>query len=115
MYMAFSKTPVFSKKESIHPYSKGADGMLIGEGSVMMIIKKLSAAQRDGDTIHAVIRGCSAASDGHSSGIYTPVIEGQETAIRRCYERSGVTRPRCRWWKATAPARTGGTRSSSPL
>jgi acyl transferase domain-containing protein len=56
----------------------------------MMVIKRLSAARRDGDKIHAIIRGCGASSDGASSGIYTPVTLGQETAIRRTYVRSGI-------------------------
>ena len=49
MYMAFSKTPVFSHKQSVTAYDKGANGMLIGEGSVMFVLKKLEHAIADGD------------------------------------------------------------------
>ena len=38
--------------------------MLIGEGSVVYVLKKLSVAQRDGDQVHAVIRACASSSDG---------------------------------------------------
>ena len=58
MFMAFSKTPVFSTLNSVKAYDKGTQGMLIGEGSVMFVLKKLSHAVEDGDTVHAVIRGC---------------------------------------------------------
>ena len=90
MMMAFSKTPVFSKGDRVRAFSQDADGMLIGEGCVIMILKKLSAAKRDGDQIHALVRGVGAASDGTTSGIYTPAVVGQEDAVKNAYTRSGV-------------------------
>ena len=90
MYMAFSKTPVFSTKKSCNAYDKSTGGMLIGEGSVMLVLKKLSTAKRDGDTIHALIRGCASSSDGKAPGIYAPTITGQMLAIQRAYDRAGV-------------------------
>ena len=90
MYMAFSKTPVFSTKQSCNAYDKTTGGMLIGEGSCMLVLKKLSVAKRDGDTIHALIRGCASSSDGKAPGIYAPTITGQMLAIQRAYDRAGV-------------------------
>ena len=90
MYMAFSKTPVFSTKQSVTAYDKGAKGMLIGEGSVMYVLKRWDAAMRDGDQIHAVIRSCASSSDGKAPGIYAPTIEGQQLAISRAYQHAGV-------------------------
>ena len=90
MYMAFSKTPVFSTKQSVTAYDRDTKGMLIGEGSVMLVLKKLDTAVRDGDRIHAVINACSSSSDGKCSGIYSPTVEGQEQCIRRAYAKAGV-------------------------
>ena len=90
MYMAFSKTPVFSKAQSVTAYDKGAGGMLIGEGCVMFILKRLAHAIEDGDKIHAVIRSCASSSDGKAPGIYAPTIAGQEIAIRRAYAAAGI-------------------------
>ena len=90
MYMAFSKTPVFSKAQSVTAYDKGAGGMLIGEGCVMYILKRLAHAIEDGDKIHAVIRSCASSSDGKAPGIYAPTIAGQEIAIRRAYAAAGI-------------------------
>ena len=90
MYMAFSKTPVFSTKQSLSAYDKDTKGMLIGEGSVMYVLKKLTTAERDGDTVHAVIKACASSSDGKAPGIYAPTIEGQEQCIRRAYRHAGV-------------------------
>lgn len=77
MYMAFSKTPVFSTDQSVKAYDESTKGMLIGEGSVMLVIKRLATAVKDGDTIHAVIRGVASSSDGKAPGIYVPTITGQ--------------------------------------
>jgi len=89
MFMSFSKTPVFSTKPSVTAYDKDTGGMLIGEGSVMFVLKRLSQAVKDGDTIHAVVGGCASSSDGKASGIYAPTISGQEKAIRRALEKAG--------------------------
>ena len=89
MFMSFSKTPVFSTKPGVTAYDKETGGMLIGEGSVMFVLKRLSQAVKDGDTIHAVVGGCASSSDGKASGIYAPTISGQEKAIRRALEKAG--------------------------
>ena len=90
MYMAFSKTPVFSTKPSVTAYDENTGGMLIGEGSVMFVLKRYADAIADGDRVHAIIRGCASSSDGRASGIYAPTISGQQLAIERAYERAGV-------------------------
>ena len=92
MYMAFSKTPVFSHKQSVTAYDETANGMLIGEGSVMFVLKKLEDALADGDTVHAVIRGCASSSDGKAPGIYAPTISGQVT--RETLPLRSLTPPR---------------------
>ena len=90
MFMAFSKTPVFSTDAGLTAYDENTKGMLIGEGSVMFVLKRYADAVSDGDTIHAVIKGCASSSDGKASGIYSPTIAGQEEALRRAYARANV-------------------------
>ena len=89
MYMCFSKTPAFSPTGDCRPFSDGADGTIIGEGVGMLALKRLSDAERDGDPIHAVIRGLGSSSDGRASSVYAPRSEGQAKALRIAYERAG--------------------------
>src|SRR5262245_1588875 len=89
MYMCFSKTPAFSPTGDCRPFSDSADGTIIGEGVGMLALKRLSDAERDGDEIHAVIRGLGSSSDGRASSVYAPRSEGQAKALRRAYERAG--------------------------
>ena len=91
MFMCFSKTPAFSPSGDCRPFSDGADGTIIGEGVGMLALKRLSDAERDGDPIHAVIRGLGSSSDGHASSVYAPRSGGQAKALRRAYERAGYS------------------------
>ena len=91
MYMCFSKTPAFSKQQKIRPFDAESDGMLIGEGIGMLVLKRLEDAERDGDRIYAVIQGMGTSSDGKYKSIYAPRSSGQAVALRRAYEDAGFS------------------------
>jgi acyl transferase domain-containing protein len=90
MYMNFSKTPAFTKGDVPRPFDAESDGMMVGEGIGMMILKRLADAERDGDQIYAVIKGVGASSDGRFKSIYAPRGEGQEKALQRAYEDARI-------------------------
>ncbi|HEC85731.1 MAG TPA: acyltransferase domain-containing protein, partial [Thioploca sp.] len=89
MYMSFSKTPAFSKQQNMKPFDVDSDGMMIGEGIGMLVLKRLEDAKRDGDRIYAVIKGIGTSSDGKYKSIYAPRASGQSLALRRAYESAG--------------------------
>ncbi|MFJ8349306.1 SDR family NAD(P)-dependent oxidoreductase [Streptomyces sp. NPDC094153] len=89
MFLCFSKTPALSRTGDCRPFSDAADGTMLGEAVVMYALKRLSDAERDGDRIHAVIRGIGTSSDGRSTAIYAPLPDGQARALRRAYEQAG--------------------------
>ena len=89
-YISFCKTPAISKTSKIKPFDEKADGMILGDGVGMMVLKRLSDAERDGDKIYAVICGSGSSSDGRAKSIYAPNKEGQIRALNRAYENSGV-------------------------
>ncbi|MEO0338832.1 MAG: beta-ketoacyl synthase N-terminal-like domain-containing protein, partial [Bacteroidota bacterium] len=89
MYMSFSKTPAFSKSGNISPFSEKADGMLIGEGLGMLVLKRLEDAERDQDRIYAVIKGVGTSSDGRFKSVYAPRSSGQALAMNRAYQDAG--------------------------
>ncbi|MFT6215679.1 MAG: polyketide-type polyunsaturated fatty acid synthase PfaA, partial [Roseivirga sp.] len=91
MYMSFSKTPAFSKSGNISPFSDAADGMLIGEGLGMLVLKRLEDAERDGDQIYGLIKGVGTSSDGRFKSVYAPRPAGQALAMNRAYEDAGYS------------------------
>ena len=74
----------FSSSGRACPFDAGADGPLPGEGAAAVILKRLDDAVRDGDTIHAIIKGIGIAGEG---GIDASAYQN---ALERAYADAGV-------------------------
>jgi polyketide-type polyunsaturated fatty acid synthase PfaA len=90
-YISFSKTPAVSPSENVKPFDAKSDGMMLGEGIGMIVLKRLEDAERDKDKIYAVIKGIGTSSDGRYKSIYAPRKEGQVKALERAYEDAGFS------------------------
>ncbi len=90
-YLCFSKTPAFSKSQHPSPFDQDSDGMMVGEGIGMVMLKRLADAERDNDRIYAVIKGIGTSSDGRFKSIYAPRPAGQSLALRRAYAEAGYS------------------------
>ena len=75
----------------IRPFAEGADGFVMGEGAVLLMLKRLADAERDGDNIYAVLRGIAGASDGKGKGITAPNPIGQKLSIERAWQNAGLS------------------------
>ncbi len=80
----FSQSQALSATGS-RPFSCEADGMVAGEGYVVLLVKMLARAVADKDRILAVIPGIGMSSDGHGKSLWAPRHEGQIKAIQRAY------------------------------
>ncbi|MFO7706613.1 MAG: beta-ketoacyl synthase N-terminal-like domain-containing protein, partial [Desulfobacterales bacterium] len=90
MHMCFSKTLILSPTGDVRPFSRSADGTLLGEGIGLLVFKRLPDAERDGNRIYAVIKGIGSSSDGRSQSIYAPCAEGQVNALAAAYDAAGI-------------------------
>ncbi len=90
MFLCFSKTRAFTAADNSTPFDASSSGMLMGEGIGMLLLKRLSDAERDNDRIYAVIKGNGSSSDGRFKSIYAPRAEGQELALKRAYKDAGI-------------------------
>ncbi len=90
MHMCFAKTQILSPTGDAKPFSKTADGTVLGEGVGLIVLKRLADAEKDNDRIYAVIKALRSSSDGKSQSIYAPRAEGQEKALRRAYRAAAV-------------------------
>lgn len=91
MFMCFSKTPALSPSGNSKPFSDEADGTILGEGVGMLVLKRLSDAERDGDRVYAVIKGIGTSSDGAGTAVYAPKKEGQVRCLQDAYRISGIS------------------------
>jgi acyl transferase domain-containing protein/NAD(P)H-dependent flavin oxidoreductase YrpB (nitropropane dioxygenase family)/NAD(P)-dependent dehydrogenase (short-subunit alcohol dehydrogenase family) len=90
-YLCFSKTKALSPRGRCRPFDASADGIVISEGLVVLVLKRLADAERDGDRIYAVIKSVAGSSDGRDKGLTAPRPEGQVVALRRAYESAGIS------------------------
>ena len=88
-FMCFSRTPALSATGDCRPFAADADGTILAEGIGMLALRRLADAERDGDTIYAVIRGVGASSDGHGKSVFAPSVGGQVLALERAYQQAG--------------------------
>jgi len=73
-------------------FDQRANGFVRGEGCGVIVMKRLSDAQRDGDPILAVIRGSAVNQDGKTNGLTAPNSLSQEAVIRAALANGGVDR-----------------------
>jgi hypothetical protein len=73
-----------------YAFDSRANGYGRGEGVGIVVLKRLSDAIRDNDTIRGVIRGTATNQDGRTSGITLPSSEAQVINIRKAYRDAGL-------------------------
>ena len=77
IYVGFSRVDGLSASGTSNPFDHTADGLIIGEGVGVVVVKRLEDALADGDRVRAVVRGIGTSSDGHGQAIYTPSASGR--------------------------------------
>ena len=110
-YIAFSKTQALSPSGHTRSFDQSADGIVISEGLVVMVLKRLADAERDGDRIYAVIKGMGASSDGKAMGMTAPRPLGQQRALARAYRQAGFSPNTLGFYEAHATGTAVGDRS----
>jgi phosphopantetheine--protein transferase-like protein len=90
LWSGFSQLRALSPSECIRPFSRHADGVLIGEGTGVVVLKRLDDALQDGDRVYAVVRGTGVAGDGRATTLMAPQSGGQILAIRQAWHAAGL-------------------------
>jgi acyl transferase domain-containing protein/NAD(P)-dependent dehydrogenase (short-subunit alcohol dehydrogenase family) len=107
-YLCFSNTQALSPRGKCCPLDQDADGIVIGEGIAVAVLKRLEDAERDGDRIYAVIKGVGAASDGRDKSLTAPRPQGQIMALERAYRQAGYSPATVSLFEAHATGTTVG-------
>lgn len=89
-FLMFSCTHALSRKGYSASFDSDSDGIALGEGIGVLVLKRLEDAERDGNKIYAVIKGVGGSSDGKSLGMTAPNRSGQVKALQRAYQSAGI-------------------------
>ena len=86
--IGFTQLQALSPSGRCAAFDKTADGLVVGEGAGIVVLKRLEDALACGDTIHAVITGAGVSNDIEGT-LVGPASEGQVRAMIQAYEQAG--------------------------
>ncbi len=86
--MGFSQLRALSKRGICSPFDASGDGLVVGEGAGVFLLKRTEDAIAHGDRIYGIIRAVGLANDVGGS-LLAPMSEGQLRAMTSAYEVAG--------------------------
>lgn len=107
----FSTLNSLSKDSRCKSFSNDANGFIRSEGCGILVLKRLSDAQRDGDNILAVVKGSAVNQDGRSNGFTAPNVKAQERLLLKALQNAQLSPEQV----AFIEAHGTGTRIGDPI
>ncbi|HEY8023894.1 MAG TPA: amino acid adenylation domain-containing protein, partial [Burkholderiaceae bacterium] len=89
-HISFSKAGMLSVDGRCKTFSSTANGYVRGEGAAMLVLKKLSHAERDGDHIYGLVRGTAENHGGRANSLTAPNPTAQANLLKSAYLKAGI-------------------------
>ncbi|WP_326950857.1 SDR family NAD(P)-dependent oxidoreductase [Amycolatopsis sp. NBC_01307] len=89
-FIAFSKAGMLSPAGRAKAFDAGANGYVRGEGGGVLLLKRAEDALRDGDAVHAIIKGVGTNHGGRTSSLTVTNPDAQARLIADTYRRAGI-------------------------
>jgi len=89
-YAMLSGGQFISSDGHCQSFGEGGDGYIPGEGVGVVVLKRLSEAERDGNHIYGIIRGSALNHGGKTNGYTVPNPQAQAEVIRRALAEAGI-------------------------
>jgi reducing polyketide synthase SwnK len=90
LHVEFSRLRGLSRDGRCRAFSADTGGMGLAEGSAAVVLKRLSDARRDGDMVHAVLKGSAVNHGGRAASLTTPSGPAQRRLIRDALAAAGL-------------------------
>jgi acyl transferase domain-containing protein/enoyl-CoA hydratase/carnithine racemase/acyl carrier protein/SAM-dependent methyltransferase len=87
-YLMLSSLQAISTDGHCRSFGEGGDGYVPAEGVGVVVLKRLSHAQRDGDHIYGIVRGSALNHGGKTNGYTVPNPQAQTSAVSRALAES---------------------------
>ncbi|MGW0563119.1 SDR family NAD(P)-dependent oxidoreductase [Streptomyces sp. NPDC003016] len=85
----FRRRGLLREDGEFHIFDRRAGGVVLGEGAGVVVLKPLAQAERDGDTVYAVVEGVAINNDGRTAGPATPNLATQKEVMREALRQAG--------------------------
>ncbi|WP_429817957.1 beta-ketoacyl synthase N-terminal-like domain-containing protein [Brevibacillus porteri] len=89
-FISMSNARMLSPTGECRPFDNGANGIVVGDGVGVVILKRLQDALRDNDSIYGVIRGGGTNQDGRTLGITVPSFQAQSDLQKSIYAKTQI-------------------------
>ncbi|MCP4633281.1 MAG: polyketide synthase, partial [candidate division Zixibacteria bacterium] len=89
-FISMNNAGMLSATGGCRPYDSAADGIVVGDGVGIVILKRLNEARQDGDHIYGVIRGIGTNQDGRTTGITVPSFLSQSKLEESIYRKHKI-------------------------
>jgi len=86
----FQQRNILSSEPAFHVFDQRANGIVLGEGVGMVLLKTVDQAIEDGDQIYAVIKALAINNDGRTAGPASPNLVAQKDVMQQALVRSGI-------------------------
>lgn len=87
----FDEGAMLSPDGQTRSFDANAQGTVFSDGAAVVLLKRLSDALADGNTVHAIVRGVAVNNDGgHKASFTAPSIDGQAAVICAAHDCAGI-------------------------
>lgn len=85
----FEQRGILGKGKDFHLFDQRANGIVLGEGIGLVMLKTVDRALLDGDEIYATIKSVAINNDGRTAGPATPNIQAQKEVMQAALNKAG--------------------------
>ncbi|WP_258382587.1 polyketide synthase [Streptomyces sp. NTH33] len=102
----FARRGLLNPGAEFHLFDRRASGLVLGEGTGVVVLKPLAAAQADGDRVLAILKSIAINNDGRTPGPATPNLEALKGVMSEALARGGHRPQDVGWVEANGSGST---------